>query len=99
MGVVRNVIGQRIVFVDFFLRLTLCVDFFLYLTLCVDFFLHLTLCVGFFLISTASTSLLASPSPSIQIMLLAPENPLADAEKIYWPTYNNVSVYISISYY
>ena len=27
-------------------------------------------------------------------MLLAPENPLADAEKIYWATYDNVSIYI-----
>ena len=39
-------------------------------------------------------ALLTAPSPSIQIMLLAPEKPLADAEKIYWATYNNVSIYI-----
>ena len=48
-------------------------------------------CVDFFL--RGYRTLLTDTSPSIQIMLLAPGDPLADAEKIYWPTFKNVSVY------
>ena len=48
-------------------------------------------CVDFFL--RGYRTLLTDTSPSIQIMLLAPGDPLADAEKIYWTTFKNVSVY------
>ena len=48
-------------------------------------------CVDFFL--RGYRTLLTDTSPSIQIMLLAPGDPLADAEKIYWATFKKVSVY------